>query len=280
MKLFKTLWDAAGSIQLTLVIIGLMVLDLVWGYAMLKTHNELFQPINDRGFIVWAGTWAKESLIPSLWLFLLVALIALLALNTFVCTTDRVITLIRFRNRFKNQWRFVLRFSPHIMHYGMLIMFVGYLFSYLFSGTQLGKVILEGKSTSVGKTRITLSKMDINYYEGDRMSHLKNRAIHIDATLHFEENGTKGSGVVSFNRPALFNGTSVHLRDFGPKRKNSSMDLKRRYIEITIKKDPGIKFYFTGMVFFIVGLLMYTFEKLSVIRPEKGLDITGMEERC
>ena len=278
MTLLKAIWRLAGSIHLTLGIIGLMVADLVWGYVMLRSHNELFTPINDRGFMEWAGTWARESPVPSLWLFILVGLIAVLALNTFVCTTDRVMTLFKFRKSFKNTWRFFLRFGPHIMHYGMLVMFLGYLFSYLFSGTHLGQVLVEGKSIEVGETRIALEGIHMAYYEGRRMPHLKDRVVYVAAVLYFQEGDRAATRMLAFNRPAVFNGISIHLRDFRPRVKNSSMGSGRRYLQVTVKKDPGIKFYFTGMLLFVFGLLIYTAEKLSARHPAKQAHGADREE--
>ncbi len=269
MKHFTRIWHLAGNIYLTMGIIGCMVADLVWGYGKLKSHMDVFTPINDRGFLAWAATWGSESLSITLWLFILVGLMALLSVNTFVCTTDRVITLIRFRHRFKSAWRFFLKFGPHVMHYAMLIMFLGYLVSYLYSGTHLGKVLLPGKTITVDRVSITLKKLDIDYYEGDRMPHFQKRAIAVSAALEFSDGETHKSGVLSYNRPALFRGYSVHLRGFKPRSKSSGMSTGRRYITITVKKDPGMKFYFAGMGFFVLGLFMYTGEKIYSKKPAK-----------
>ena len=264
MKMLTRLWHLSGNIYLTMGIIGCMAADLVWGYGKLKAHMDMFAPINDRGFLAWAATWGSESLDITLWLFILVGLMALLSVNTFVCTTDRIITLIRFRHRFKSFWRFFLKFGPHVMHYAMLIMFLGYLVSYLYSGTHLGKVLLPRKRLTVDQISITLKKIDIDYYEGNRMPHFQRRAIQVKATLRFEDKKDKRVGTLSHNQPALFRGYSVHLRGFGPQYQSMGMGSGRSYITVTVKKDPGMKFYFAGMVFFVLGLFMYTGEKLLV----------------
>ncbi len=268
MKLVSRIWQLAGNIYLTMGIIGCMVADLVWGYGKLKVHQDMFIPINDRGFTAWAATWGSESLAITLWLFILVGLMALLSINTFVCTTDRVFTLVRFRYRFKSWWRFCLRLGPHVMHYAMLIMFLGYLVSYLFSGTHLGKILLPEKSIFVNGVKITLKQMDIKYYEGTRMPHLQGRVIDVKAAILFEDARGKSFQTIAHNRPAIFRGLSVHLRDFSPKYKGMGMGgPPRQYINVTVKQDPGMKFYFAGMGLFILGLFMYTGEKLFVTKP-------------
>lgn len=269
MTLVSRLWHLAGNIYLTMGIIACMAADLVWGYGKLKTHQDMFNPINDRGFTAWAATWGTESPGITLWLFILVGLMVLLSVNTFVCTTNRVVSLVRIRHRFKSFRRFFLRMGPHVMHYAMLIMFLGYLVSYLFSGTHPGKILLPGKSITVDQVRITLKQMDIDYYKGSRMPHFQKRAIDVTAWLLFEDAKGKVTRRLSHNRPALFRGYSVHLRGFSPKSKGMGMGmgLPPRYINVTIKKDPGMKFYFAGTGLFVLGLFMYTGEKIFITRP-------------
>jgi hypothetical protein len=60
---------------------------------------------------------------------------------------------------------------------------------------------------------------------------------------------------ISITKPVWFEDFSIHLKDFAPKTKGS---LNRKpYVNLVIKKDPGIKFYFTGTVLFVAGLFMY-----------------------
>ena len=292
MNFFYRIWHLAGNIYLTMGIIGCMAVDLIWGYCNLKTHMDMFAPINKRGFIAWAATWGSESLSITLWLFILVGLMALLSVNTFVCTTDRVITLIRFRRRFSSFRRFFFKFGPHVMHYAMLVMFLGYLVSYLYAGTHLGKVLLPGKPITVDRISITLKDLHIDYYDGTRMPHFQNRAIRAQATLLFSDLAVdlnadlsagpleEGTGntlrTLTDTCPALFRGHSVHLRGFEPRynpatMSGMSMGGGRTYINITVKKDPGMKFYFTGMVFFVLGLIMYTTEKIFIKKPVKSV---------
>jgi len=181
MTLMKNIWHCAGNIYLTMGILIFMILDLLNGYLMLKYHAHLFEPINDMGFIKWAVTFGKESPGKTAWLFVLVVFLALLGVNTFVCTTDRVIKLWQNRHRFKRLSLFVLRFGPHVMHYSMLIMFLGYLVSYLFSGTYLGKVLLPGKIIQVSDIKITLEDLTIDYYTGTRLANMEKRAIDVKA---------------------------------------------------------------------------------------------------
>ncbi|CCK82352.1 hypothetical protein [Desulfobacula toluolica] len=261
MKGLKQIWNWAGNIYVTMGIMGVMILDLLAGYVMLKYHAHLFNPINDLGFLKWSATWGKESLGKTGWLFILVGLLAALSFNTFACTTDRVVSLLKNRHRFKSRSRFVLRFGPHVMHYSMLIMFLGYLVSYLFAGTHVGKVLLPGKTIQVSGSRITLETLDIEYYTGNRLLYMEKQAIDIRAKLLLQAGENTKLAVLSFNRPVRFQGLSIHLKDFAPKTRSNGMD-RRQFVTLIIKQDPGVGFYFTGMVCFTLGLLMYAWEKI------------------
>ena len=265
MTLVKNIWHWAGNIYVTMGIFCFMILDLLNGYIMLKYHAHLFEPINDMGFIKWAATFGKESPGKTAWLFILVIFLGLLGVNTFVCTTDRVIKLWQNRHRFKRVSRFILRFGPHVMHYSMLIMFLGYLVSYLFSSTYLGRVLLPGKTIQVSDITITLEDLTIDYYTGNRLAGMENRAIDVKAGLYFESGNKAKTAVLSFNKPVLFSDLSIHLKNFAPKTGSSGMK-RRKYITLIIKQDPGVDFYFTGMIFFTLGLFMYAWDKTEEIK--------------
>lgn len=260
MTLLKNIWHWAGNIYVTLGILCFMILDLLNGYFMLKYHGHLFEPINDLGFIKWALTYGTESLGKTAWLFILVVFLALLGVNTFVCTTDRVIKLWQNRHKFQRVSRFVLRFGPHVMHYSMLIMFFGYLVSYLFSVTYPGKVLLPGRTIQVSNIEITLDDLSIDYYTGTRLVNMEKRAIDVRAKLYLKSRDRVKKAMLSFNSPVLFSGLSIHLKDFAPKSGSNGMG-RRKFITLIIKHDPGMGFYFTGMIFFIFGIFMYVWEK-------------------
>lgn len=263
LKTLHKLWHFGGHINLTLGIIILMVLDLLAGYTPLKHHNDLFTPINDIGFYKWAGTYGINYSEQTAWLFILVGLLAALAINTFICTTDRVVVLVKRKNSVATLRGFILRFGPHVMHYSMLIMLTGYLISYLTAGTHMGKILLPGKTISInhGECSISLTKLSIAYYQGDRLLHMENRAIDVRALLTITGNGKTKTGILGFNRPVRFSPFSIHLKNFAPKT-NGGME-RRKYINVIIKNDPGKSFYFTGMLLFTLGLIMYLGDKMT-----------------
>ena len=256
------IWHLWGHINLTLVIIALMMVDLFAGYSPLKHHPELFTPINDIGFYQWAGSYGRYYLKYTAWLFILVGLLSCLSINTFVCTTHRMVILIKKRNAFPTKFRFLLRLSPHIMHYSMLIMLLGYLISYLCAGTHMGKILLPGKSISIDSPActITLQKLSIYYYNGKRIAHMEKRAIDIKAVVTIKNDHTEKTALLDFNKPIYLSPISIHLKDFAPKT-DGGMN-RKQFIHVIIKNDPGKYYYFIGMLLFTLGLFLYLWEKL------------------
>jgi len=271
MKISHAIWYFWGHIHLSLVIIGLMMVDLFAGYHPLKHHPELFAPINDMGFYEWSMTYGCHYLKQTAWLFILVGLLACLSINTFVCTTHRMGKLIKHRNSFQTQIQFWLRLSPHIMHYSMLLMFSGYLISYLCAGTHMGKVLLPGKSISLSSPActITLKTLDIDYYQGNRMAHMEKRAIDIKAMVTIKNDHKEKTALLDFNQPIYFSPISIHLKDFAPKT-DGGMN-RKQFIHVIIKNDPGKHYYFIGMLLFTLGLFLYLWEKR--IPPIKQISI-------
>ena len=273
--MISRIWNALGSIHLTLTLIGLMTADLVLGFFMLRKHGHIFHPLNDLGFVKWAATWGRESIGVSAWLFILVGLLALLSLNTFVCTTDRVIVLWRHRRHFAGPWRFLLRLGPHIMHYSMLLMFTGYLFSYVLGTSYPAQVLLPGKQIRVAGVDIALDRLDISYHGRDEALRVAKKAKDVRVLLTFSGNGETRTVPMGFNRPARFQGLSAHLMNFAPK---SSSGMKRRkYITMIVKHDPGTGFYFCGMFLFTAGLFLYAWDKIlpGLVRKGTKINIPG-----
>lgn len=256
----RKIWYWLGDIHLTVVLLLGMMMDLAVGYGRLKTHVYLFHPLNDTGFVKWACTYGKMNLPQTAWLFILIFLMAALAVNTFVCTTRRVVVLCARRKKGKALLRLALKLAPHLMHYAVLVMLAGYLVSYLFSQTLLSNILLPGTALSIPGTdcRVRLDRLDITYYSGNRLDYMQNRAIDAVATLTIRQGRRTQSGRLGLNRPVLCYPYSFHLQRFSPRSKDGF--LKATYINLVIKKDPGMKFYFTGMLMFVAGLVMYLYD--------------------
>ena len=256
----KTVWKSSGSINLTITLLLLLVVDLSVGFICLESNISIFIPLNDVGLIVWLDTYGINYLQYTAWFFLLLVLLFLLAVNTFVCTTDKVVILVGNRSYYRNRFKFILNFAPHIIHYAFVVIMAGYLVSYIFAVNLPANILLPEKSILIPGTeyKIKLNKLNIEYYKGKRLDFFQNRAINPEAQILLTDaNGITIKKTISVNRPARFKGFSIHLDDFAPKSRTGMQ--KQKYANLIIHRDPGIHLYFCGMIMFAVGMLMYLY---------------------
>lgn len=258
-RILSHLWQGLGSIHLTIALCLLLTTDLVYGYFRLDRHTPLFTALNDVGLTTWIATYGRYNLPHTGWFFLLLGLLTLLACNTFVCTTNRVIQLLGAKNP-RGRQRLLLKLAPHLMHYALIIILTGYLCSYLFTQVLTGSTLVPGAHLSLPGTKgqVTFAAFDPVYYQGDRLSFLKNEVITPNARLRLSDGQSSREVTLNCNRPVRFQGYSLYLRDFAPK-SQGGMNMKTR-IDLHIRKDPGVGLYLTGMVLFTLGLALYVYE--------------------
>ena len=285
--LLKKMWRRLGSIHLTVVLCLLLFVDLSVGYLCLNRNTILFAPLNDIGLATWIQTYGKHNLTHTLWFFVLLGLLTLLCVNTFVCTTDRVAALIARRRHFSPQ-RLALKFAPHIMHYAMIVILVGYLCSYLFARVYEPLTLIPGKPTRLAGTelQITLAELDPVYYTGSRLPAFEDRVLQPRASLRLVDGDRQQTSMITINRPLRYHGYSFFLKDFRPKKRKGGMNRTVR-IDLTIRRDPGVMLYLVGIMLFTAGLAMYVAEWMFVrktgVRPELAAisdRVSGGGERC
>jgi cytochrome c biogenesis protein ResB len=277
----KWIWDKLGSIHLTVVLCLLLTADLAWGYLCLDRHTTLFAPLNEIGLATWIDTYGRHNLAHTAWFFFLLGLLTFFCVNTFVCTTQRVLWLVRRRQRLGPR-RLLFKFAPHIMHYAMIVILAGYLCSYLFSQVLDTRVLVPGKTITLPGTQaqITFTSLEPVYYNRQRLPAFKNRVLHPNAVLQLTNGRHRHSKVLSVNRPVRFTGYHIVLKSFAPKKKGGSMDRRVR-ISLGIRKDPGVQFYLAGAVMFTLGLLIYLCEWMipSNARDHSPVALPGLENR-
>lgn len=250
----RNLWHWLGSVHLAIILPALIIADLAVGFFSLKTHGSIFEPLNDMGLLTWTATYGRHNLQHTAWFFVLMGLLFCFVVNTFVCTTDRTAALLRRR-----QHGLIFRLAPHIMHYAVVVILFGYLSSYLFSQVHGNNILLPGRSVDIpgSSWRVRLASLDIHYYDGERLGFLTGQAYNPDVHLVFENDGKTFKRILSCTRPTWIGGYAVHLKDFAP-RLEAYKD-KKQFVNLTIKKDAGVVFYFAGMLLFVAGLVLYLY---------------------
>ncbi|MDY6832676.1 MAG: hypothetical protein SWC96_12725 [Thermodesulfobacteriota bacterium] len=258
--MFRTLWRKAGSVRLTVVLCLLLTADLAWGYFCLKDRGPLFAPLNEVGLVVWSATYGRHNLMHTAWFFILLGLLAVFGLNTFVCTTDRVGGLLGRRTQMGAR-RLFFKLAPHLMHYALILILAGYLGSYLFARVLDTRTLVPGGSMSLPATAVQVAfiAFDPVYYPGERLPAFKNRVLEPRARLTVTRAGQTDERVLSLNRPVWVNGYGIFLKEFAPQTRSGGMGRRPR-IDVSIRKDPGVRLYLAGIVVFTFGLGVYLVE--------------------
>ena len=213
-------WRRLGSIHLTVIVLLLLAADCAMGYWSLHWNNTVFAPLNEVGLFQWARTYGMYDLMHTTWFFVLLALLFILVINTFICTTDRFVALFRSRSRFTRPGQFALKFAPHIMHYALIVILTGYLSSYLFSDVYPSRTLIPGTAMTVPGTRVRLEfeSFDYRYYEGERLDFFKDRVIHPEVRLKLSNGVMTQIENISLNRPLRYEGYGIFMKKFAPQK--------------------------------------------------------------
>jgi cytochrome c biogenesis protein ResB len=201
-------------------------------------------------------------------------LMSLLVLNTLVCTFNRVTALIRRRKEGSGGLDYLLLFSPHLMHLAFVVLLSAMLASYL-GGTNLrNNVVRQGGVIQVAGTgfKIRLDKIQVDFYQGRRLSFFQGRALDQKLSLTFiDDQGRETKRDLGLNRPVRYQGHSVHIKNYQPQRENRAD--RPGWANLIIRQDPGVGIFFLGVGMFIIGLAGYLAQSLKKRGParNKGL---------
>ncbi len=256
--LFRRAWIALGSIHLTVVLCLALTLDLGLGYLSLQTGLNLFVPMGDTGLFTWLLTYGIHNLGVTGWFFVLIGLLGALFLNTFACTTERlIVTFATVRRR--ADWP--IKLSPHIMHYAVLVILAGYLCSYLFSESLPGRGIRPGESLDLPNVAGTVTFVGFapEVYRGDRLAEFNGFVMAPNARVVVSEGGAKRDDALNFNRPVQVGPYGIYLNDYAPRREKGDMGVS--YIRLNIRRDPSSAVYLVGVLLFVLGMGMYDFDR-------------------
>lgn len=256
----KSIWRFFGSMNLTVSLCLLLMADLGYGYLCMRRHTGVFSPMNDIGLWSWLGTYGTSKPAVTAWFFLLMVLLTLLGINTFVCTTERLLVLGRARKNMPSL-RFAVMLAPHGMHYAAILMLSGYLCSYLLSDVVPVKTLLPGRPAVIHELGLTLTmeQLDLDYFTGRRMPFFQGYAMDARAVLLVSDGSRRWRETLGINRPVRIGARGIFLTDFSPRKKNGGMKWASDRVDVTIRRDYGVYFYLAGMLLFFAGLVLYVY---------------------
>lgn len=188
--------------------------------------------INEVALIDWLRTVPLRE---SWWLWASLALLALLALNTVLCSIESL----------RVKWQrgsFLVRIAPQLMHLGFLCIMGAHLQS-AYGGFKQTVQVQQGSAiTFPDGSIITFTGFDATYGK-------MGMATAYSATLEYPANKSRKSTQISPNHPFFYQGHGIYIKDIAPPPQQAAL--------VEIHKEPGAGMALAGgTVFTIANLIL------------------------
>jgi len=267
----QKIWSFFSSIRLTLYLTYAITIDVIAGSLILIGNRDIYSGIDRMVLVDWWLNAGSRHLGVTWWIPLLVFLVFLFAINTLVCSIDRLIPICRFYFREQiekvtiggkdmeeedptlfNKRKPLAPFYPYIAHIGFLIALVGHLVGSTGGFKSYENVIAEGGAMEVPNNKglyLLLDRFDVRMHRYGYPEEMKSYVRFL------EENKVVAEKVVEVNSPLIYKGLAFYASDF------QQAPNGRFYVAFDVIKDPGVWILFTGLFIFTIGILLTLFLK-------------------
>ncbi len=202
-KKMKKLWGFFSSMGLTVVLALLICAVAVVGSLITISSPSVMSYLDHRVLIYGLAELSGRAEV--YWIFVLIVLIALFALNTVVCTINKVEAIIRK----KMAWQ---RLIPHIVHLGFFIALTGHLLGSLAGFKSSGNVVFKGELSPVAAVKGLYVRLDDFTARNDAFGYRD----YMKTTLTLFTDGVKTvTGDIFVNHPLLYKGMAFYYNDDG-----------------------------------------------------------------
>ncbi len=206
--LLKTLWSFFSSIRLTIYLVLIFVLIAFIG-SFIMQGNPLFEGMNHEILFKWLFADGINNIGKLWWLYVLIILTFVLAINTVICNINRFSSLIKYKQKLhKRKW---IEFSSYLMHIGFLLVLIGHLISSSTGFISKGNILYESAPFKAPNMDyyVRLDNLKADYYEG---GYLKS----VESNLTVIENEKEVlNKKVEVNQPLSYKGIYFYQVDFG-----------------------------------------------------------------
>ncbi|MBI5561919.1 MAG: hypothetical protein HY894_03565 [Deltaproteobacteria bacterium] len=200
----KTLWRYFSSIKLTIALAAAICIVAVWGSLLAVRYQEFYRYLDQVVLVPWLA--AKGTDYPKLaaWIYVLILLTGLFAINTAVCTADKVLSIVR--NRLPARALF-----PHIVHAGFLIAMLGHLAGSVSGYKSSGNVLWKGVPTPVPHEEGLSMRLDGAETQTGTDGELT--SVRTRITLLGKDAAVTGD--IGINSPMIYRGIAFYHADAG-----------------------------------------------------------------
>ncbi len=221
-----------SSLKLTVWVLTVLIGVFFVGAYLMPRYPEAHAGMNAMPLFAWWSDMGRRHLGINGWLPLSVLLLAVLTLNTLVCT-------IRALRPGPSLW-------AHVTHLGFLLILLAHLVSASTGFKETGIVLVRGRAIEVPRlvAALELNRIDVTPYPSGMPRDY-------GAEVIFRTPEGRFSKRLGPNRPAFYRGIPVYLKDF-----------RLRPVPVAlceVAHDPGAWLALIGSVVFLVGALPLPF---------------------
>lgn len=226
----KTILRFFLSLRTTFGLFALFAVTACAGSLGLTGNLVFFSGIDETPLFLWLSRSDSTSL--TWWIYLMIIVLAVLAVNTIVCTIDGIL-------KKRGRENFIFSISPHIMHIGVLFVMLGHMLTAAL-GHKADMTIEKGMERQVAEG-ITLGLNGIDVIT-DQEGYVTDWTLNISWGL---PDGTKGKGMVRPVRPLYAGGYLIYTKSVETGEKDSAL--------IRICMDPGAPWALAGALVLCAG---------------------------
>ena len=201
----KRIWNFFSSLWLTIALAALICVVSAWGSLIVIANQRFFRSLDQTVLIDGLAASSRHGAKPVLWIYILVVLVALFAINTFVCTADKVYSIIRERRPWKSIF-------PHIVHAGFLVALIGHLLGSTMGFKSSGNVLYQGEPAPV--PNVAGLTMRLDSFDMKISDTGEPESISTKLTL-LRGDKTVESKVIGINHPLVYGGVAFYHEDQG-----------------------------------------------------------------
>lgn len=201
----KATWRFFASTELTIILAIFICIDAAWGSIISMKNPQIFQALDHAILFPWLFSIGKADLHISLWIFMLVFLTTIFAINTTVCTLDKLYSIFKD----KRSWQ---TFFPQIVHIGFLIALLGHLIGSVYGFRSSGNFVFQGQAIEVPSQQGLLLRFDDIEIKASRKAGLEDLKTKI-ALLKDGKEILKD--IIQINGPLIYKGIAFYHADQG-----------------------------------------------------------------
>ncbi len=175
------------------------------------------------------------------WIYGMILVLALLGINTLVCTVDALIRKVRLKN-------LMLKLSPQLIHIGVMMIMIGHLLTASL-GLKMDLFLEKGKTARITGNRIVgLNDVEVVMNEDGYV---------VDWTTYIwlKTNGKRYNLILKPSRPVYRAGLGFFVQA-------ATRDEEEISSLVRITADPGAPWAFIGGAIVVVGGLMFLLARL------------------